>query len=393
MAKKRSPSGPGRNPEQRFLKGVLALNRIAAAEPPWQEFLDQVVAQVAKTTEIRRIKVLRYRPQMGDLLVEAGTGWSEGVVGNATLPIDISSPPGRTIQTAHSTIVEDFNKETELKLSPMLHNHGIVSLINVPIKLDGAIWGVLEADSEQPRGFSEDLSSFLKAVAHMIGLAARREEHKQKVEDLQTEITREVARREILLSEMHHRVKNNFQVIISTLLIQRRRVDADECKQLLQAMSNRVMAISLAHDQLDPRQSAHTVSISTYLGALCRTIGQVTEDVGVDMDFDEGMVPVEDAVALGLILNELLTNSLKHAFDGPGRITVAFHIGPREGEACMTVADDGKGMKKLKRDGSSGTTLIEALTRQLQGRIERESPRRGTVVRICFPLRGSVRPS
>ncbi len=390
MAKKRTPSAGRRNLEllRPFLDAVLELNRIAATEPPWQAFLDQTVAQVAKTTDIRRIKVLRYRPQIGDLLVDAGIGWNEGVVGNATLPIDISSPPGLTIQTGRSTVVEDFTKESDLKLSPLLRNHGIVSLINVPIKMDGAIWGVLEADSEQPCRFSEDLLSFLKVIAYMIGLAAQREQRRQAAEALQSDVAREVAHREVLLSEMHHRMKNNFQVIISTLLIQRRRAQADETKQLLQAMSNRVMAMSLAHDQLDPRQSAQTVNIASYLGALGRTLGQLAQDVAIDLDFDEGTVPVEIAVALGLILNELLTNSIKHAFDGgPGRVTITFRVGPQEGEASMTVADDGKGTKEVTREGSSGTALVEALTKQLQGRIERDKVARGTVVRVCFPMR------
>lgn len=309
------------------------------------------------------------------------------MVGNATLPIDVSSPPGRAIQTGRSTTVEDFTKETEYKLSPLLRDHHSVSLINVPIKTDGAVWGVLEADSEKLRHFSEDLSSFLKAVAYLIGAAVKRDRGRKQAEALQAEIAREAARREMPLTEMHHRVKNNFQVIISTLLIQRRRAQADETKHVLQSMSNRVMAISLAHDQLDPRQTAQVVSISSYLGALCRTIGQVAEDIAVETDFDEGAVPVEDAVALGLIVNELLTNSLKHAFDGPGRVTVAFRVGHGEREGCLCVADDGKGMKQAAREGSSGTTLVEALASQLQGRIEREHPQRGTVVRVFFPLR------
>jgi two-component sensor histidine kinase len=389
MAKKPSKGAPPRKSEpiRPFLEAVLALNRIAATDLPLREFFDQTVALIARTTDISHIKILRYRPHTGDLLVEAGTGWNEGVVGNATLPIDVSSPPGRTIQTGRSTTVEDFTREPDFKLSPLLRNHEIVSLINVPIKTDGAVWGVLEADSERPCHFSEDLSSFLKIIAYMLGSAVQREARKQNAEELQTGIAREVARREILLSEMHHRVKNNFQVIISTLLIQRRRTQADETKQVLQSMSNRVMAISLAHDQLDPRQTANTVSLSSYLGALCRAIAQVAEDIAVETDFDEGAVPVEDAVALGLIVNELLTNSLKHAFDGTGRVTVTFRIGPREREGCLCVADDGKGMKQAKREGSSGTTLVEALATQLQGRIEREQPRRGTVVRVFFPLR------
>ncbi len=389
MIKKPSKAAQRRNTDliRPFLETVLALNRIAAADPPLREFFDQTVALIARTTDIAHIKILRYRPHTGDLLVEAGTGWNEGVVGNATLPIDVSSPPGRAIQTGRSTTVEDFTKETEYKLSPLLRDHHIVSLINVPIKTDGTVWGVLEADSEKLRHFSEDLSSFLKAVAYLIGAAVKRDRGRKQAEALQAEIAREAARREMLLTEMHHRVKNNFQVIISTLLIQRRRAQADETKHVLQSMSNRVMAISLAHDQIDPRQTAQVVSISSYLGALCRTIGQVAEDIAVETDFDEGAVPVEDAVALGLIVNELLTNSLKHAFDGPGRVTVTFRVGHGEREGCLCVADDGKGMKQAAREGSSGTTLVEALASQLQGRIEREHPQRGTVARVFFPLR------
>lgn len=373
--------------ETPFLDSILALNRLAVGDLPLQPFLDQVTGEIARATTISHIKVLRYRPQKGDLLVEAGVGWREGVIGQATLPIDVTSPPGRVIQTGRSSLVEDFDKETEFKLSGMLKLHGIKALLNVPIKVDGAVWGVLEADSNQPCHFTEQLTLFLKAAAHLIGTAIQREAHKNAAEESRTEFAREVARREMLLTEMHHRVKNNFQVIVSTLLLQRRKAIQDETKDVLQAMSDRVMAIALAHDQLDPRQTSQTVNLANYLSALCRTIGQLTEEVAIETNFDEGKLPIEEAVALGLILNELLANSMKHAFDGRGgRITVTFNAGAGEQEGYLTVTDDGKGMGAA-RQGSSGTSLIDALVSQLQGRIERERPRRGTMIRICFPMR------
>jgi two-component system, sensor histidine kinase PdtaS len=186
---------------------------------------------------------------------------------------------------------------------------------------------------------------------------------------------------------MHHRVKNNFQVIVSTLLVQARRAMQDETKQVMRAMADRVMAIALAHDQLDPRQSAQSVNIASYLVALCRTIGQVSEDVVVETNLDEGAIPIEGAVALGLILNELVANSLKHAFDGKGgHVRVEFRAGTAHQEACLIVADDGKGITSMTRQGSAGTSLIDALVRQMRGRIERQSSKRGTTVRVFFPL-------
>jgi len=369
-----------------FLDSVLTLQRIAANDMPLQTFLDQIVAEVARATTITHIKILRYRPQKGDLLVESGVGWRDGVVGKATLPIDVSSPPGRVIQTGRSSLVEDFSKETEFKLSGLLQLHGIVSLLNVPIKADNAVWGVLEADSDQPCHFSDDLLTYLKICAHLIGSAISREQHKANAETNQVELAREQTRGTMLLTEMHHRVKNNFQIIVSTLLVQQRKSTEEETRQVLRSMADRVMAIALAHDQLDPRQNATTVNLSSYLTALCRTINQVAQDVAVETDLDEGALPIENAVALGLILNELVANSLKHAFDSSGgHVKVAFRVGTSYQEASLTVTDDGKGIGAM-RPGSAGTSLIDALVGQLRGRIERQSSKRGTTVAVFFPM-------
>jgi two-component sensor histidine kinase/putative methionine-R-sulfoxide reductase with GAF domain len=370
-----------------LLETVLDLSRLQAAEPPLQTFLDECVQKIADITGIAHIKVLQYRPYQGDLLVVSGVGWNEGVVGKATLPIDVSSPPGRVIQTGRSTIIEDFARDPEYKLSSLLSNHDIRSLINVPVKADGAVWGVLEADSNQPCHFSDELATFLKTMAFVIGAAIQREQRKTAAEDMRIAVAREVARRDTLLTEMHHRVKNNYQVIISALLIQHRKAKADETKEMLQTMSNRVTAISLAHDQLDPRQASQTVSIPSYLGALCRTIGQAAEDIAIEAELDDGSLPVEKAVAIGLIVNELVTNALKHAFTGTGSVRVKFCVGSGRSDAYLSVTDDGKGMGAGARGRSSGLTLVEALAKQLEGRVERESPKRGTVVRIWFPMK------
>jgi len=122
------------------------------------------------------------------------------------------------------------------------------------------------------------------------------------------------------------------------------------------------------------------------LTALCRTINQVAQDVAVETDLDEGALPIENAVALGLILNELVANSLKHAFDSSGgHVKVAFRVGTSYQEASLTVTDDGKGIGAM-RPGSAGTSLIDALVGQLRGRIERQSSKRGTTVAVFFPM-------
>ncbi|MBW3709912.1 hypothetical protein DTB58_40155, partial [Streptomyces griseus] len=94
-------------------------------------------------THIKHVKVLCYRPDHGDLLIVAGVGWKPGVVGHTTFALDNASVAGRSMQTAAPVIVEDLPNDPEFRSHPSLREHGIVSLVNVPVRIDGRTWGVL----------------------------------------------------------------------------------------------------------------------------------------------------------------------------------------------------------------------------------------------------------
>jgi two-component system, sensor histidine kinase PdtaS len=93
---------------------------------------------VGNAIEVEHVKILRYRPLTGDLILEAGTGWREGVVGSATFPIALSSPPARAYQTGQPVVIPDIRIAKDYQASPILLDHGIVSLLNVPLQIDGA---------------------------------------------------------------------------------------------------------------------------------------------------------------------------------------------------------------------------------------------------------------
>jgi GAF domain-containing protein len=145
-----------------------------------ERLMQHACAQVSRVTHIKRTKVLRYRPDNGDVLVVAGVGWKPGVVGSATLPIDSASPPGRSIQTAAPVITQDLSKDSKYRISPLLREHGIVSLLNAPVMMGDQNWGVLEIDAEEPRAFDEADVGFLTTYANMIGTAVARCEAEQK---------------------------------------------------------------------------------------------------------------------------------------------------------------------------------------------------------------------
>jgi two-component sensor histidine kinase len=388
MARKSSaPSKPFEADKlRRHIRILVDLGRLAGENANLDRFLDQTVVQVARAVEVDHVKVLRYRRRTTDLLMAAGMGWREGLVRVVTFSSDLRSAPGRSFRTAEPVCIADTANAPGFIISDVLKEHGIVSLANVPILVDGAAWGVLEVDSSSPRDFSVDTLEFMTAAAAIISARIRRETSKRGEAAALAEAATEAQRREVLLRELQHRVKNNFQIILAAIGIQKRRFKTEETSRALDHVANRINAISLAHDQLAPGQDGQTVDVASYLRALCASIERQVDNVAIEVEADEIEMSIDRAVPLGLILNEAATNSLKHAFDGDGgRIDVKLQAGVGYGQGRLTVADNGRGLKEA-RTGGSGLKLIASLARQIGGEVEQASSDGGTSTSITFPI-------
>ena len=370
-----------------YQHALAALSRAASESLGAERLMHYVTAQVSRVTHIKRVKVMQYRPDRGDLLVVAGVGWKQGVVGVVTLGIDSASPPGRTVQTAGPVIIEDLPNDPEFRLSGVLRDHGIVSVLNVPVMVDSRTWGVLEVDAETPRTFGDDDVTFLTTAANILGVAFRRYDTERKSVEQTAEHLEARNRAEVLMRELQHRMKNNLQTIVSFLSLQRRRAETAESREKLATVMDRVHAIALAHDQLALRGDARDVDFGDYLRALCANIDPHREGVAIEVDVKATfLLSLDRAVPAGLIVNELVTNSLKYAFDDDGGvIRVSFTTDPDRGEANLIVEDNGRGIGE-PREGGLGLTLVEAFTRQLGGKTGREEADKGTRTRVCFPL-------
>lgn len=306
-------------------------------------------------------------------------------MGSATLSADLRSPPGRALQTAEAVSIKDLEAQEEYVHSGLLKEHRIVSLSNVPVLIDGAAWGVLEVDSTTPRDFNEDTSDFLTSAAALMGTVLRY--NARPDEDVRVMIAAaETQKREVLLREMQHRVKNNFQLILSSISLQKRRYHSAEAVRALDHVASRISAISLAHDQLAPRHEGQIVRLSNYIRALCNAIRQQVENVEIDVECDELELSIDRALPVGLILNETAMNSIKHAFGlNGGRIKVSLIGGIGYGEARLTVSDNGRGIQSTNERGS-GLKLITSLAKQIGGTIDQESTEMGTTTALTFPL-------
>ena len=199
--------------------------------------------------------------------------------------------------------------------------------------------------------------------------------------------------KETLLKEVHHRVKNNLQVISSLINMQVRQVTDASARAALQECQSRVQAIGLIHEKLYQFEDYSRVPFSEYVRSLASTIFQATglapSAVALDLQVETSSLAIDKAIPCALILNELITNALKHAFRGErgGVIHVALR---RDSDADLTlsVTDDGVGMPidfDIEKSNTLGMQLVSTLVEQLEGRLEISREDSGTTFRITFP--------
>ncbi len=214
-------------------------------------------------------------------------------------------------------------------------------------------------------------------------------ERKRAEERLRTSL----AEKEVLLKEIHHRVKNNMQVISSLISVQADATDEPVMRRVLEDLRGRVRTMALVHETIYQSEDMARVDFVEYARGLLRFIWQANvtdaERVRLLLDLQPLLLTVEAALPCGLILHELATNALKHAFCGrnDGAVTVALHT-HADGRSCMIVSDNGIGLPAdldWQLSQTLGLQLVNLLTRQLGGTIEVEVRKgEGTEFRITF---------
>jgi two-component sensor histidine kinase len=312
-------------------------------------------------------------------------GWKPGVVGHVSFGADRFSAPGRSLQTGAPVAVEDIANDPEFRYAEVLREHRIVSVLNVPVFVDGTHWGVLEVDTVEKITFTEFEVHSLAIFANILGMSLAKDAARNAAAKASSLISDSKSETEIMLRELQHRMKNNLQVIVSFLALQGRESASEEARERIGRVMDRVMAIGLAHDQLSFKKSASSVDMRDYLKALCANIDPHRPNLTIDTEFEPISIPLDRAVPIGLILNELVSNSVKYAFDEEGGvINITFRVNETIGEAELCVRDNGRGMGPA-RSGSLGLRLVEGLSRQLGGRLITPEVPKGTTTVLTVP--------
>jgi two-component sensor histidine kinase len=199
-----------------------------------------------------------------------------------------------------------------------------------------------------------------------------------------------LAEKEVLLREIHHRVKNNMQIITSLLSLQACQVDDPKVQAMFEESQSRISTMGLIHQRLYHSGDLARIDLPGYLQTLVSMVLQSNltgAHIDADVDVDSLLLGLDIAIPLGLITNELLTNSLKHAFAGRanGNVQVGLHAAA-DGQCELTVANDGaEDLPAKTKPAGLGLRLVEMLAGQIKGTLAIERSR-GMRYTIRFPL-------
>jgi PAS domain S-box-containing protein len=192
-------------------------------------------------------------------------------------------------------------------------------------------------------------------------------------------ISESLKEKEVLLKEIHHRVKNNLSIIYALLQLQARHSKDENITSVFRDSQSRIKSMALVHEKLYQTQDFTSISFKEYademIKYLLHTYRQDTEDIGYKLYIDDIFFGIDTMIPCGLIINELVTNSLKHAFKGIERPEISIALNMDDGQATLVYSDNGSGMPEninFPVSETLGLQIINMLAFQLKGEIELE---------------------
>jgi PAS domain S-box-containing protein len=251
------------------------------------------------------------------------------------------------------------------------NGEGYESVALIPIRSEDEVIGLLQLNDHRRGMLTLDKIEFFEEMGASIGIAVARKRAAAAIESSLRE-------KEVLIKEIYHRVKNNMQIVSSLLNLQSAATSSEECRGILKEARTRIRAMSLIHEKLYQSHNLMNIDMGDYTRNLADHLFQVyvphSGQIRLEMEFEKVLLDINSSVPCGLLLNELISNSLKYAFP-EGRKGI-LKIGLRRGIENMVelrVEDDGVGFPEefdFRNAGTFGFQIVNMLVSQLDATIE-----------------------
>ena len=366
---------------------VYLVDRLGQRVPPlpWGGDERQATDLEALLTGERRTVELATADQGASLLANAGIGFS-GMQVVVAVPID-------RFDWLRGEVL------TPILLPALMLVIGVVAIFGgTHLVVNRHVERLAEAVRRHRPGSPGLERATLHAPNELGELGARFARLAQDLEEREESLRRAVAQKDLLLREVNHRVKNNLQVVASLLRMRARSERTAESRAAIRDAHARIEAIALVHRRIYEEGSVEQVELQVFFGELLdhlkKSIGSEFIEIVVTGSVGDVRLATDRAVSLSLLVTELVTNAIEHAFTGRagGRITVDLAVGDGD-EITLVVADDGVGFDPTAEYDGTGINLAELLARQLGGELRFEPGDPGTraVIRLP-PDRATGRP-
>ena len=362
--------------------GVLALQGAA-----FDTLLAETVRLTAEGLRVQFCKVLRYVPEENRLLVQAGVGWDPGIVGVASLGVDIASPAGFALRTGKPVISNHLENEERFSTPDVLVQHGIKRAMNVILQCDGKPFGVLEVDSQSDEDFVEHDLAFLQGAANVLGMAIERER-------IERHLRAALERQQFLVKEMNHRVKNSLTIVASLLQMQSRDGGNQETSDKFEEAFRRVTAIARAHERLYRNNYIESMDLGIYVEEVCQDMETSVAPCTILVETQRAInVKVDNAISVALIVVELITNCAKYGYPNgtSGKIRVGIER-KGESEILISVRDEGGGLPEdfdPNKSRGLGMRIVKAFADQLSTKLNFSRLSPGSEFTLLFPIDGA----
>ena len=365
---------------------ILAELGVGALQGPgFEQLLAETSRLTAEGLRTEFCKVLEYLPSENQFLVRAGVGWEPGIVGVAKIDADLASPAGFALKTGRPVISNHLEIEERFKTPDILVRHGVHRAMNVILQGDGRPFGVLEVDSRSGLEFVEYDLAFLQGAANILGMAIERERHERNLRVA-------LERHQFLIGEMNHRVKNSLALVASMLRLQAREDSDPAFARQLEDANLRVAAIARVHEQLYQTSDVERFDVGRYIEAICKDLSASFAQCEVEVEAQPGIVISADrAISCALIVNELVSNAAKHAYEGHGAGRVWVKVATTSVDNfSIAVRDEGGGLPEGfefgRRGKGLGARMVRSLAEQLNASLEIAPRHPGAEFILIAPL-------
>ncbi|MCC5948635.1 MAG: PAS domain S-box protein [Nitriliruptoraceae bacterium] len=355
---------------------VAELGRRALTDLDLEQTCKDVIDVVASELDVPLVKILELTPDRDELLLKAGVGWQDGLVGRVTVANDRRSQAGFTLLQDRAVIVEDLTTETRFRGPQLLDDHGVVAGMSTPIRGRDGDYGILAVHTTRPRPFTDDEAVFLDTVAGVIGAAVARDRTEQQLRVALDELVRSDEIRVAFLRATSHELRTPLTSIVgfAELLHERGdRLDTDGRRVLLERLTANTSRLArLIHDLLDvDRLTAGLMIANLETHDLARLVHRVIADQQLtDRRLELDLEPVTarvDPPKFERVVANLVANAARHT---PPTGTIKVSLERQPTATLLVVEDDGPGI-----DPAYLAAIFEPF---VQGPDQQRSPQPGT---------------